>query len=153
MFLLFALLLGVVAGLRSMLAPAIVSWFARHGMLAVANTPLAFMGFRFTPIILTVFAVGELLADKLPKTPSRKAPSGFIARIVTGALSGATVGAAGHSLAAGLILGVIGAVAGTFGGAAARAKLAAAFGRDLPAALLEDVVGIAIAVFCLMLIK
>jgi uncharacterized membrane protein len=111
------------------------------------------MGFRFTPIILTVFAVGELLADKLPKTPSRKAPSGFIARIVTGALSGATVGAAGHSLAAGLILGVIGAVAGTFGGAAARAKLAAAFGRDLPAALLEDVVGIAIAVFCLMLIK
>ena len=87
MFLLCALLIGVVAGLRSMLAPATVSWFARHGVLAVANTPLAFMGFRFTPIILTVFAVGELIADKLPKTPSRKAPSGFIARIVTGALS------------------------------------------------------------------
>jgi len=150
MLLLCALLLGVVAGLRSMLAPAIVSWFARSGVLAVANTPLAFMGYQFTPIILTVFAVGELIVDKLPKTPSRKAPSGFITRIVTGALSGATVGASGHSLAAGLILGVIGAVAGTFGGAAARAKLAAIFGRDLPAALLEDVVGIAIAVLCLM---
>ena len=87
MFLLCALLIGVVAGLRSVLAPATVSWFARHGALAVANTPLAFMGFRFTPIILTVFAVGELIADKPPKTPSRKAPSGFIARIVTGALS------------------------------------------------------------------
>ena len=72
MFLLCALLLGVVAGLRSMLAPATVSWFARNGVLAVANTPLAFMGFRFTPIILTLFAVGELIADKLPKTPSRK---------------------------------------------------------------------------------
>ena len=150
MFLLCALLIGIVAGLRSMLAPAAVSWFARHGVLAVANTPLAFMGYQFTPIILTVFAVGELIADKLPKTPSRKAPPGFIARIVTGALSGATVGAAGHSLVAGLILGVIGAVAGTFGGAAARAKLAAAFGRDLPAALLEDAVGIGIAVLCLM---
>jgi len=150
MLLLCALLLGVVAGLRSMLAPAIVSWFARSGVLAVANTPLAFMGYQFTPIILTVFAVGELIVDKLPTTPSRKAPTGFIARIVTGALSGATVGASGHSLAAGLILGVIGAVAGTFGGAAARAKLAAIFGRDLPAALLEDVVGIAIAVLCLM---
>jgi uncharacterized membrane protein len=153
MLLLCALLLGVVAGLRSMLAPAIVSWFARNGALAVANTPLAFMGYRFTPIILTVFAVGELIADKLPRTPSRKAPPGFVARIVTGALSGATVGAAGHALVAGLILGVIGAVAGTFGGAAARAKLAAAFGRDLPAALLEDIVGIAIAVLSLMAVK
>lgn len=153
MLLLCALLLGVVAGFRSMLAPAIVSWFARNGVLAVANTPLAFMGYQFTPIILTVFAVGELIADKLPRTPSRKAPLGFTARIVTGALSGATVGAAGHSLVAGLILGVIGAVAGTFGGAAARAKLAATFGRDLPAALLEDVVGIAIAVLSLMAVK
>ena len=153
MLLLCALLLGVVAGLRSMLAPAIVSWFARNGVLAVANTPLAFMGYRFTPIILTVFGIGELIADKLPRTPSRKAPLGFTARIVTGALSGATVGATGHSLAAGLILGVIGAVAGTLGGAAVRAKLAAAFGRDLPAALLEDVVGIALAVLSLMAVK
>jgi uncharacterized membrane protein len=153
MLLLCALLLGVVAGLRSMLAPTIVSWFARCGVLAVANTPLAFMGFQFTPVILSVLAVGELIVDKLPNTPSRKAPTGFIARIVTGGLSGATIGAAGHSLVVGLILGIIGAVAGTYGGAAIRGKLAAAFGRDLPAALLEDVVGIAIGVFSLMAVK
>lgn len=148
-----ALLLGIVAGLRSMLAPAIVSWFAWSDALPVANTPLAFMGYRFTPFILTVFAIGELVVDKLPSTPSRKAPPGFIARIVTGALSGATIGASVHSLAMGVILGVIGAVAGTFGGSAARAKLAAAFGRDLPAALLEDVVAIAIGVLSLTVIK
>ena len=148
-----ALLLGIVAGLRSMLAPAIVSWFAWSGVLPVANTPLAFMGYRFTPFILTVFAIAELITDKLPKTPSRKAPPGFIARIVTGALSGATIGAAGHSLAMGLVLGIIGAVAGTFGGAAARGKLAAAFGRDLPAALVEDIAGIAIGVLTLWVIK
>lgn len=153
MILVCALLVGVVAGLRSMLAPAIVSWFARSGVLPVANTPLAFMGYLYTPIVITVFAVGELIVDKLPKTPSRKAPPGFVARVVTGGLSGATVGAAGHSLMAGLMLGVVGAAAGTLGGAALRAKLAAAFGADLPAALLEDVVGIAIAVSCLMAIK
>jgi uncharacterized membrane protein len=151
--LLCAFLLGFVAGLRSMLAPAVVSWFARSGVLAVGNTPLAFMGYQFTPIILTFFALGELVADKLPKTPSRKAPVGFIARIVTGSLSGATIGAAGHSLVIGLLLGAVGAIAGTFGGATARGKLAAAFGRDLPAALLEDVVAIAIAVLCLMGVK
>jgi uncharacterized membrane protein len=136
-----------------MLAPAFVSWFARCGVLAVVNTPLAFMGYQYTPIILTVFAVGELIADKLPKTPSRKAPPGFIARIVTGGLVGATIGAAGHSLVIGLILGVVGAIAGTFAGSAARARLAAAFGRDLPAALTEDLVGIAIAAFSLLGVK
>jgi uncharacterized membrane protein len=149
MLLLCAFLVGLVAGLRAMTAPAVVSWFARSEGLAVATTPLAFMGFRYTPIIFTILAVGELINDKLPKTPSRKAPPSFIVRIVSGALSGATIGAAGNSLALGLILGAIGAVAGTLGGAAARAKLASAFGRDLPAALVEDVVAIAIAVLCL----
>src|SRR5262249_49904942 len=142
-------LLGLVAGLRAMLAPTVVSWFARSGVLAVASTPLAFMGFKYTPIVFTVLAIGELINDKLPKTPSRKAPPSFIASIVSGGLTGATIGAAGNSLLLGLILGAIGAVAGTMGGAAARGKLAAALGRDLPAALVEDVVGIAIAVLCL----
>jgi uncharacterized membrane protein len=42
----------------------------------------------------------------------------------------------------GLVAGVIGAVIGTFGGAALRARLAAGFGRDRPAALIEDAVAI-----------
>jgi uncharacterized membrane protein len=130
-----------------------VSWFARSGALPVANTPLAFMGYQFTPIILSIFALAELVVDKLPKTPSRKAPPGFIARIVTGGLSGATIGAAGNALVLGLILGIVGAIAGTFGGAAARAGLARAFGRDLPAALVEDLAGIAIGVLCLLEVR
>jgi uncharacterized membrane protein len=40
-------------------------------------------------------------------------------------------------------------VAGTLGGAEARARLAAVLGRDMPAALVEDVVAIAIAVLCM----
>lgn len=148
-----ALLLGIVAGLRSMLAPALVSWFAWTGGLPVAATPLAFMGYRFTPFILTAFALGELVVDKLPSTPSRKAPPGLIARLITGALCGATIGAADHMLAMGFILGVTGAIAGTFGGAAARARLATAFGRDLPAALLEDAVGLVLGILALVAIR
>jgi uncharacterized membrane protein len=150
MLLVCAFVVGLVAGLRSMMAPAVVSWFARTGSLAVGGTALAFMGFRYTPILFTVLALGELVNDKLPKTPSRKAPGPFIGRVLTGALSGATVGAAGESLALGLTLGALGAVAGTLGGAAIRGKLAGAFGRDLPAALLEDVAAIAIAVISLL---
>jgi uncharacterized membrane protein len=150
MLLLCAFLVGIVAGLRSMLAPAAVSWAARLGLLAVSNTPLAFMGYQFTPIILTVLAVGELIADKLPQTPSRKQAPAFIARIISGALVGATIGASQQMLALGLVAGAVGAVVGTFGGSAARAKLAALFGKDLPAALVEDLVGILILAFSLL---
>jgi len=49
----------------------------------------------------------------------------------------------------GLVAGIVGAVAGTFGGAKARSLLARTFGRDLPAALIEDAVALGIAAFAL----
>src|ERR1700730_14027307 len=97
-----AFLIGVVAGLRSMTAPAVVSWAARLGWLHLENTWLAFLGFAATPYIVSLLAIGELIADKLPKTPSRKAPVGFIGRILTGALTGAALGAARETLMGGL---------------------------------------------------
>ena len=141
-----AFLIGVIAGLRSLTALAVVSWAARFGWLHLENTPLAFLGFAATPYILSVLAIGELIADKLPKTPSRKAPVGFIARIVTGALCGGAVGASGGGLIGGLLAGVLGAVAGTLGGYEFRARLARAIGKDLPAALIEDAIAIAGAI-------
>ena len=150
MWLLCVFLIGFVAGLRALTAPTAASWAARAGLLAVAGTPLAFMGFKYTPFIFTALAIGELINDKLPSAGSRKAPPAFGARIVTGALAGATIAVGAHSLLLGLLAGAIGAIAGTLGGAAGRAKLAAMFGRDLPAALVEDLVAIAIAAFCVL---
>ncbi len=136
------LLIGVIAGLRAMMAPAAVSWAARLGWLNLENTSLAFLGYAFTPWIFTLFALGELVTDQLPSTPSRTVPVQFGTRIVVGALCGAAIGAHGGSLATGAIAGIIGAVIGTLGGRAARGKLAAAFGQDRPAALIEDAVAI-----------
>ncbi|MGA2882251.1 MAG: DUF4126 domain-containing protein [Bryobacteraceae bacterium] len=127
-----------------MTAPAAVSWAARLGWLHVENTWLAFLGFAATPYIISALAVGELIADKLPKTPSRKSPPGFIARIVTGALSGAALGASSASWIVGLVAAVIGAIVGTLGGYEFRTRLVQATGgKDLPIALLEDVIAIA----------
>src|SRR5438034_7760762 len=67
-----AFLIGVIAGLRAMTPPAAVSWAARLGWLHLENTWLAFLGFSATPYILTALAIGELINDKLPKTPGRK---------------------------------------------------------------------------------
>src|SRR5215831_21141377 len=107
MALILAFVIGVVAGLRSMTAPAVVSWAARLGWLKLAGTPLAFLGAAVTPWIFTVAGVGELIADKLPRTGSRKAPGPFLARIVMGALCGAAIGASasGGSLVGGLVAG------------------------------------------------
>jgi uncharacterized membrane protein len=133
-----ALLAGIVAGSRTFTAPAAVSWAARLGALNLNGSWLAFMGYTWTPWIFTLLAVVEMVGDQLPSTPSRKVPMQFGARVVAGALSGATIGAAGGSWIVGLIAGVIGAVIGTFGGAEIRSQMAKAFGRDQPAAFIED---------------
>jgi len=143
---LLALLIGVVAGLRSMTPPAAVSWAARLGWLRLENTPLAFLGFAATPYILTLFAIAELIIDKLPKTPSRKTFAPFTARVVTGAFSGAALGAPGGVLAGGLLAGAVGGVAGTLAGYEFRRRLVKATGgKDLPIALLEDAIAICAA--------
>lgn len=147
-------LIGIIPGLRSMTAPAAVSWAARLGWLHLENTWLAFMGFAAAPYIWSVLAVGELIADKLPSTPSRKAVLGFSGRILTGALCGAAIAmgapaasgsqaGTGSSWIIGLAAGVLGAIVGTLGGYDFRTRLVKAVGgRDLPIALLEDAVAI-----------
>lgn len=142
-FYVLALLIGVIAGLRAMTAPAAVSWAAHLGWLPLSGTPMAFMGFAYTPFVFSLLALGELVTDQLPQTPSRKVPMQFGGRLASGALCGACFGAAGGSVLIGLVAGVVGAVIGTLGGASARARLAQSFGRDLPAALIEDVVAVA----------
>ena len=134
-----------------MAAPAAVSWAVQLKYLTVGQTWLAFLGFRWTPWVLSIAAIGELIGDKLPSTPSRKAPVPFIARIVSGALCGGAMGAALGNLYLGVAFGAAGAVAGTLGGYSARMGLVRAIGgRDLPIALLEDLVAVVAAV-CLVM--
>lgn len=141
MVMVFALLIGMVAGLRAFIAPAAVSIAARYWLLGVAGTPLAFLGYRWTPWIFVALALAELVGDLLPATPSRKVPVQFGTRILMGALAGGAIGGAAMFYP-GVAAGAAGAIIGTLGGAAARAWLAAAFKNDRPAALIEDIVAI-----------
>ena len=143
----FALLIGVVAGLRAMTAPAAVAWGAHLGLIPLHGTPLAWLGGAVAPWVFTALAALELVGDQLPKTPSRKVPVQFGTRIVSGAFCGAAIGLVAHSSSGGAwiggaIAGAVGAVVGTLGGADLRGRLAKAFGKDLPAGLLEDVVAV-----------
>ena len=69
-----ALLIGVIAGLRAMTAPAAVSWAAGLGWLDVSGTRLGFLASAWTRWIFTVLAVIELVGDQLPSSPSRTVP-------------------------------------------------------------------------------
>ncbi|MDO9415950.1 DUF4126 domain-containing protein [Pararhizobium sp.] len=143
-----ALLIGVVAGLRAMTAPAAVSWGAALGWLPLSGTWASFLGYWLTPYIFSALALVEFVTDQLPSTPSRKVPQQFGARLISGGFCGAAIGTAGGSLIGGLIAGIVGAVIGTLGGAEARKRLVAAIGgKDLPIALLEDAVAVLLGLY------
>ena len=135
-----AFVLCTFTGMRTMAAPVVVSIAARVGAVDVTGTWFAWLGYTWTPWILGVFAIVELVLDQLPSTPSRKAPIGFTARVLAGVLAGGAVGAANGAMVGGAVAGAIGAIAGTLGGYALRVRLAKAFGRDRPAAFIEDAI-------------
>lgn len=142
--LLLAFLIGVVAGLRSLTAPALVSWAAHRGWLKLADTQLAFLGSTAAVAIFFLLAAGELIADQLPFVPARTKPPGLITRIMLGGLSGAALAVAGtQSMTLGAILGAAGGVVGAFGGYQARARLVNALNvPDFVIATLEDAIAI-----------
>jgi uncharacterized membrane protein len=145
----FAIGIGIVAGLRSLLAPAVVAWAAHFDLLNLQGSPLAFMGSRAAVAIFSIFAIGELVADKLPKTPKRTAFAPLLARVLLGGLSGATLFAAAVKLLiAGALLGGTGGVIGAFLGYEIRRRLVNSLHiRDFFVAICEDLVAIALACF------
>jgi uncharacterized membrane protein len=147
--LLLAFLIGVVCGLRSLTAPAVVAWAAHRGWIHLNQARLHFLGSTAAVVVFTLFAVFELVADQLPSAPSRTAPPGLIARIVLGALCGAAIAASGaQSIAIGALLGTTGGVAGAFGGYHVRTRLVKALKvPDFVIATLEDAVAIGAGLF------
>jgi uncharacterized membrane protein len=141
--LLLAVLIGVIAGLRAMTAPAVVSWGAFLGWIDLDGKWSEWVAHPITVTVLTIFLLVELVTDQLPKTPSRKTAPQFITRLLTGAFAGAVIGSAFFHTFSATGAGIVGAVLGTLAGAEARQRFAAArSGQDRPGAILEDVVAV-----------
>ena len=143
MVLLFVFLAGLFTGFRSLTPVAAAAWAAHEGWLKPGHS-LAWIGSVPAVAIFTLLAIAELVADKLPTTPSRTAPPGLIARILVGGFVGACVATAGaQGAVVGALVGITGAVIGCFGGYQVRTRLVKALGtRDFVVALMEDVVAI-----------
>jgi len=139
LFVSLAFAIGAVSGLRSLTAPAVVAWAAH--LKWINHT-----GFDSEVLlyILTIAAIAELVADKLPKTASRTKLAGLTFRLIFGGLSGAALAsAAGQPYALGAALAALGALAGAFGGYQARTRLVKALKvPDFVVAVIEDAVAI-----------
>lgn len=107
-----AALIGAVAGIRSMTAPAAVSRRLSAGHVTPdVDSALAFMGKKGVAHALAIAAAGELAADKVPFVPNRTDAAPLIFRAVSGAVCGATVADADdESPFAGAIIGSLAAV-------------------------------------------
>lgn len=147
--LLLAFGIGIVAGLRSLTAPAVIAWAAHLGWINLHSSPVAFMGSKWAVAIFTILALFEFAADQLPNAPARTAAIGLSARIVTGALSGACLGlAGGAALWLGATAGAIGGIAGAYGGYHARVGLVRSLAvPDFAIAIPEDLVAIGLGLF------
>ncbi|HET7230550.1 MAG TPA: DUF4126 family protein [Longimicrobium sp.] len=143
--------LGVVAGMRSMAAPAALS---RH----LATDPTVPQGVvddllsrPHAPLVLGIVSAAEHVADKLPFIPARTDPAPLAGRIAAGALCGYVIARrAGESAAMGAVVGGLAAAAATFAFYYLRRSLTSDAGLpDLAVALAEDVAAVGIAEFAL----
>ncbi len=145
---------GFLNGLRTITPVAAICWGARLHWISLEQTPFAFLQ---NPISLGVFsalAVGELVGDKLPKTPPRTDTFPLLARIAfaAGCAAALTFAVAKRdealspsvtSVAAIAAIAGIGALAGAFAGFLARRSLTKQTGLpDFPVALVEDAIAI-----------
>jgi uncharacterized membrane protein len=146
--LLFAFVIGFFAGLRSLTPPAMVAWAAYLEWLKLVR-PLSFIGSLPSVVVLSVLAVGEIIFDKLPTTPSRTSAPGLIGRIVTGGLVGACISVSrGHGAIAGAGVGMVGGIAGCFAGYHARARIVRSLRvPDIYVAMFEDLLTISGSLF------
>ncbi|WP_328472617.1 hypothetical protein [Streptomyces sp. NBC_00448] len=83
-------LVGAASGARSQIGTAAV---AVSGRAETAPEPLDLLAGRPAVIGTVTAAVGELVADKLPATPSRLTAAGLVPRVVLGGLAAAVLAA------------------------------------------------------------
>ena len=142
-----ALLLGVAAGMRSQVPLAAMALQTERGQFDPGPAARRLVSSRGGVAGMVLAAGGELVADKLPQTPSRLSPLPFLYRLATGAALGSAAHYdANRPRALGAVLGAAGAGLGAAAGSRARVALA---GRSrVPAVvwgLAEDVAAVGLA--------
>lgn len=138
-----ALSLGIVAGLRSMMPFALLAWSKEQAKApsedAVSDNPSKLA------LLTSVTALGELIGDKLPTTPSRLETGPFVGRLAIGAIAGALLSQRyDQPILSGAVRGAVGAGLGTIAGYSVRQLLSHTVIPDFLVATIEDGVALSL---------
>lgn len=137
-----AVLLGGLAGMRSMAAPAALGRLSQAGKLEHTKGALALVSRPGFAKSANLLAVAELVADKLPFTPNRTAAGPLLGRALMGGFAGASIFAAQRRPAVpGALIGAAAAVGAACAAFAIRKRIVRRSGwHDGVVALAEDAV-------------
>lgn len=108
--------LGIIAGMRSMAAPALLShYLTQRPQKGLVHSKLNFLRTPIFSKIAKVLTAGELVGDKTPQIPDRIKPASLAARAASGGLVGATAFIFNREKAwQGALIGATAAVGSTF---------------------------------------
>lgn len=137
--------LGNVAGIRSMVAPSIVSdYFSSHQNINLYKSRINFMQSPMTSAITKALSMAEFAGDKLPGTPDRIILPQVLGRIASGALVGATIFQANReSIIKGAVIGGVAALAATYASFFARKFFGEMFSlKNSVAGAIEDALAV-----------
>ena len=145
-------LMGVVTGMRSMTALAVLCWFAWLGILPETGWA-AWSATAVATIVLGLCALGEYAGDLSSRAPRRTAAFPMIVRVLFGGVAGALCAhALTEPVAGGVVFGVAGVLIGAYGGVPLRVWLAKKVGRDWPVGVTESAVGLGLAVLAAVML-
>ena len=138
-----AIVLGAVAGIRSMAAPVLLSQeLSKISPVLLQGSPLRHLQAGPVAMGLKFLAASEMAGDKLPQMPDRTTLPSLVMRTASGALVGAALFTASRDKAlTGALIGGLAALAGTYGSFYLRQALHR-YGEvpNIVAGLLEDAV-------------
>lgn len=138
-----AILMGIVAGARSITPLAVVANAARRGELPAGSGAPLLLDHPLASAGVTALAAGEIAGDKMKTAPDRIVIAGMAARVASGAIAAASLAPKEQRLlAAALGAGVaIGAAYLTFN---LRMRALRRFGQT-SSGVVEDAIGLAAA--------
>jgi uncharacterized membrane protein len=129
--------LAAIAGLRSMVAPALLAGAVQRGDLDAPNLPA--LSYEDVSKLLSFLSFGEMVADKTHLVPARTSAPALLGRILSGAVAGSILfadeGRRGNS---GAMLGALSAFAAAHAGERLRAMGAQRGIPDPILGILED---------------
>lgn len=93
-----AIAIGIIAGMRAMLAPATTAtYLAKQPANNSDNKAMKVLRSAAGVRVLQVVSAGELIGDKLPAAPNRTSLPGLVGRVVNGSLSATALSKANKS--------------------------------------------------------